>query len=180
MHRKDALLYGVSGGALLLVAYLIQNKVITLPKYFEGFQNAPPPMPPPPAMPPAMPPPMPPPSTPPPMPPPPMPPPPAMPPPSMPPPLTPSTVPPPPPPTQAPRQNQEQMVGQPAPTQPSPIANQMQDMSQTQPPVRSNTEGFQSFSNPYNSNPPSISQAYEFRLGQKSLTNDVLSWMSKY
>jgi len=167
MHRKDALLYGVSGGALLFVAYLIQNKVITLPKYFEGFQNAPPPMPPPPMPPPPAIPPTPPPP----------------PPPSMPPPLTPSTVPPPPPPpppTQAPRQNQEQIVAQPPPTQPSPIANQMQDMSQTQPPVRSNMEGFQSFSNPYNSNPPSISQAYEFRLGQKSLTNDVLSWMSKY
>ena len=177
MHRKEALFYGVSGGALLLLAYLIQNKMITLPKYFEGFQNAPPP-PPTPAIPPTPPPPpppaMPPPSTPPPSPPT------TMPPPTMPPPMNPSTVPPPPPPMQAPRQNQEQIATQPPPTQPSPIANQMQDMSQTQPPVRSNMEGFQSFSNPYNSNPPSISQAYEFRLGQKSLTNDVLTWMSKY
>jgi hypothetical protein len=55
------------------------------------------------------------------------------------------------------------------------ISQQLQQMSQQQPPAR---EGFQSYQNPYNMASPSISQAYEFRLGKKSLTDEVLGFMS--
>ena len=40
-------------------------------------------------------------------------------------------------------------------------------------------EGFQSYQNPYNMTSPSISQAYEFRLGKKSLTDEVLGFMNR-
>ena len=56
------------------------------------------------------------------------------------------------------------------------ISQQLQQMSQPQPPPR---EGFQSYENPYNMTSPSISQAYEFRLGKKSLTDEVLGFMRR-
>ena len=36
-------------------------------------------------------------------------------------------------------------------------------------------EGFQSNRNPYNLPPPSVEQAFEFRLGKQRLINDVLN-----
>jgi hypothetical protein len=39
-------------------------------------------------------------------------------------------------------------------------------------------EGFQSYQNPYNSPSPSNQQAYEFRLGKRSLVDEVLSSMN--
>lgn len=56
------------------------------------------------------------------------------------------------------------------------ISQQLQQMSQMQPAPR---EGFQSYQNPYNMSSPSTSQAYEFRLGKKSLTDEVLSVMNR-
>ena len=56
------------------------------------------------------------------------------------------------------------------------ISQQLQQMSQMQPPAR---EGFQSYQNPYNMTSPSASQAYEFRLGRKSLTDEVLAVMRR-
>jgi hypothetical protein len=72
--------------------------------------------------------------------------------------------------------NQAQMQTTPPPPNDS-ITQQLQQTSQIQPPVKK--EGFQSYQNPYNSPSPSISQAYEFRLGRKSLTDEVLGFMQK-
>jgi hypothetical protein len=47
-------------------------------------------------------------------------------------------------------------------------------MSQPQPPMPPSKEGFQSYQNPYNSPSPSSQQAYEFRLGRRNLTDEVL------
>ena len=55
------------------------------------------------------------------------------------------------------------------------ISKQLQQMSQVMP----SAEGFQSYQNPYNMRSPSVSQAYEFRLGKKNLTDEVLGFMGK-
>jgi hypothetical protein len=39
-------------------------------------------------------------------------------------------------------------------------------------------EGFQSYQNPYNSASPNNQQAYEFRLGKRSLVDEVISSMN--
>jgi hypothetical protein len=54
------------------------------------------------------------------------------------------------------------------------ISQQLQEMSQPQPPMAPSKEGFQSYQNPYNSPSPSHQQAYEFRLGRRNLTDEVL------
>jgi len=75
----------------------------------------------------------------------------------------------------------------------SMISQQLQDMSQPQPPMQQpsmqqpsmqqpsmtqSKEGFQSYQNPYNSPSPSSQQAYEFRLGRRNLTDEVLGVMN--
>jgi hypothetical protein len=40
------------------------------------------------------------------------------------------------------------------------------------------SEGFQSGGNPYNMLPPSLYQAYEFKLGKKAVTDSVLGFMN--
>jgi len=47
-----------------------------------------------------------------------------------------------------------------------------------QPPSPPVAEGFQSGGNPYNAPSPSNQQAFEFRLGRKSLTDEVLRFMN--
>ena len=162
----------ILGVTILYVAYLLQNGMLRVP--FEGFQNAPvplsakpmpaPPMPAPP------------------MPAPPMP---APPPPA------------PPPPVDAPPPMSAEMQQAPVPNQPQlqeiseklkrignqiqeldSISQQLQQMSQPQPPMAPPKEGFQSYQNPYNSPSPSSQQAYEFRLGRRNLTDEVLGVMN--
>jgi hypothetical protein len=55
------------------------------------------------------------------------------------------------------------------------ISQQLEQMSQPQPPPK---EGFQSYQNPYNSPSPSSQQAYEFRLGRRNLTDEVIGVMN--
>jgi uncharacterized membrane protein YccC len=58
------------------------------------------------------------------------------------------------------------------------ISQQLREMSQPQPPMPPSKEGFQSYQNPYNSPSPSSQQAYEFRLGRRTLTDEVLGVMN--
>ena len=152
----------ILGVTILYVAYLLQNGMLRVP--FEGFQNAPVPLS-------AKP-----------MPAPPMP---APPPPA------------PPPPVDAPPPMSAEMQQAPVPNQPQlqeiseklkrignqiqeldSISQQLQQMSQPQPPMAPPKEGFQSYQNPYNSPSPSSQQAYEFRLGRRNLTDEVLGVMN--
>ena len=59
------------------------------------------------------------------------------------------------------------------------ISQQLQQTSQQQPPMK--VEGFQSYQNPYNSpNPvsPNTQQTYEYRLGRRSLVDQVMGLMN--
>jgi hypothetical protein len=55
------------------------------------------------------------------------------------------------------------------------IAKQLIETSQQQPPPR---EGFQSYQNPYNTVSPNIQQSYEFKLGRRSLVDEVIGVMN--